>query len=129
MARRSISRVAISAALLLGLLACQTGSIGDPAGPGPVDPNQPDDPNNPPPPDCNEVNVGPAPLRRLTGMEWNNSVRALFDLTIDATASFPADAHVDGFDNSADGSNISQVRADSMLDAAEAVASAATAKL
>lgn len=125
---RSTSAVLFATVLLVPFAACKPGTIGDLAAQI-ADPNKPDPPDIPVPPDCDEVNVGPAPLRRLTGLEWNNSVRALFDLEIDAAAAFPADPHVDGFDNSADGSNISQVRADSMLDAAELVANAATAKL
>jgi hypothetical protein len=122
-------RCAVLAVCFLGMLAglagCKPGSIGDK--PGGLD--VPDDPNNPKPPDCSEVNAGPAPIRRLTGLEWSNSVRAMFNIDFDAGESFPIDQHVDGFDNSALNANISQLRADSMLDAAERVASAATANI
>lgn len=128
MITRSAKGVLFATGLLGACAACKPGTIGDLAAQI-ADPNKPDRPDLPVPPDCDEVNVGPAPLRRLTGLEWNNSVRALFDLDLNATAAFPADPHVDGFDNSADGANISQLRADSMLDAAEQVANAATAKL
>lgn len=66
--------------LLLGLLvlgaACQ-GEIGDPTT------TRPDDPDEPPPLDCNELQPGRSPMRRLTVDEYDNTVR---DLLGDTTA-------------------------------------------
>lgn len=118
--------------------SCQQGKIGDPSNSIslPNDPNKPTDPNKPvdptdpiDPPNCAEVNVGAAPLRRLTGYEWQRSANAAFELDLDVLADFPPDPFVDGFDNSADAANITQIRAERMLEVAERMAGEAVTNL
>jgi hypothetical protein len=78
------------AMLTMAALGC-TGSIGDGASGGPADPNNPGSGRQPPPPpnappsgslpsDADSV-PGQAPLRRLTKVEYENTVRDLLGLT------------------------------------------------
>jgi hypothetical protein len=132
----SMKRAAVLASFAGMILAsCQQGAIGDPSNriATPNNPNNPSNPNNPnqpqEPPNCAEVNVGEAPLRRLTGFEWERSAKAAFQLDTDVGAEFPPDPYVDGFDNSAGAANITQIRAERMLEAAERAANAAVGNL
>jgi uncharacterized protein DUF1592/uncharacterized protein DUF1588/uncharacterized protein DUF1587/uncharacterized protein DUF1595/uncharacterized protein DUF1585 len=121
--------------------SCHSGLIGDPASAieapndpnHPSDPGNPNDPNDPSPPDpamCANapVRAGPAPLRRLTNTEYTNAVAALLAAS-NAAQDFPDDPLVDGYDNAGASANITQVRAERMVDAAEKVAGQAVTAL
>ncbi|MEZ4454427.1 MAG: DUF1592 domain-containing protein [Nannocystaceae bacterium] len=78
---------------------------------------------------CAGIHVGPARVRRMTPLEYNNSVR---DLLGDATApadDFAPDPVLFGFDNNADAGAVSELLAEQMMAAAEALAAAAATDL
>lgn len=71
------------------------------------------------------IDPGPAPLRRLTPEEYDNTVR---DLLGDATRpgrEFPAESAALGFDNNAHLQRVDALRAEKFSEAAEALAKAA----
>ncbi len=66
--------------------------------------------------------VSPAPLRRLTTVEFLNSLKDVLGVSFDPNATaFPEETSVDGFDNNTGGANISQLRADRMFEVSEQV--------
>jgi hypothetical protein len=115
---------------LLVLLATScVGSIGDGGPPPPVDPSGPPPPLPSPPAACRTRDPGPAPLRRLTRWEYDNTVRDLLGDTSGPAASFPADERGAGFTNDATALSISPLHAQNYLEAAEKVAARAAAGL
>lgn len=78
---------------------------------------------------CETIQPGVAPLRRLNRTEYRFTVQDLFGVTSDPSADFPAETIVDGFDNNANSTSISQLRADKMFAAAEAIGAATTEEL
>lgn len=76
-------------------------------------------------PACEGVQVGAALVRRLTPLEYNNTVRDLLgDQTAPADA-FAPDAVLYGFNNNADAGAVSELLAEQYMEAAEALAAAA----
>lgn len=63
--------------------------------------------------------MGPAPMRRLTNLEYANTLRDLLQRpdARDLIASFPAEGAGHGFDNNAETSSIPKLRTQKMLDA------------
>jgi len=138
----------------LGLMAC-TGAVSGGSGPGsgegtdrgagpsqpgrggngsttgngdplpPLDPN----PTKPQVEACKTINPGPAPLRRLTRAEFDNTVRDLLGVDDKLGADFPEEARPFGFDNNAELNPVTGLLAEGYVAAAEKLATAAVAKL
>jgi hypothetical protein len=76
------------------------------------------------------VDPGPSPLRRLTRVEYDNTVRMLFGVSDKLAAElFPADEEQFGFDNSAEGRGLNGALAEGYLKAAERLAKQAVGKM
>ncbi len=75
------------------------------------------------------ITPGPAPMRRLTRWEYNNTVADLLGDVSNPADQFVPEAVQLGFDNNADGATLSAVLISQQEDAAGRLASAAVAKL
>jgi hypothetical protein len=73
--------------------------------------------------------TGRAPLRRLTRVEYNNTVRALLNDNSNPALQFEPDTLADGFTNNADTQNVGTTLAGEYLAAAEALSVTATKDL
>jgi hypothetical protein len=78
---------------------------------------------------CKPVDSGPSPLRRLSNVEYVNTVTDLFGGQVPADLKFIPEARVDGFDNNAEGRTVSNTLALQYYTASEKLAAAATADL
>lgn len=58
------------------------------------------------------ISPGPAPLRRLTHTEYDNTVQALFDVTTTPARAFPLEERAYNFDNNATIRSVSQILAE-----------------
>jgi hypothetical protein len=116
------------------------GTPSDPGGPGPKDPST--DPGGPGPkpgpmdpggssgPGAACTTLGASPLRRMTRIEYDNTVRTLFGIKAGVAAElFPADEEQFGFDNSAEGRGLNGALAEGYLHAAERLAKDAVTRL
>ncbi len=83
----------------------------------------------PPPPSCQTLSPGPAPIRRLTRFEYNNTVRQLLDDTSNPADAFAPEEVALGWDNNAFALGVTPLVAEQYLNAAEALAEKATADL
>ena len=68
-------------------------------------------------------------MRRLSNLEYVNTVTDLFGGQIAGALTFIPEARVDGFDNNAEGRSVSNTLALQYYNAAEKLATAATANL
>jgi len=78
-----------------------------------------------PPDECKGVSrMGPSPMRRLTNLEYANTVRDLLARpnSRELVASFPAEGAGHGFDNNADTSAIPKLRTQKMFEASRVAA-------
>jgi hypothetical protein len=76
------------------------------------------------------VDPGPSPLRRLTRVEYDNTVQMLLGTSGNVAAElFPSDEEQFGFDNSAEGRGLNGALAEGYLRAAERLAKEAVGKL
>jgi hypothetical protein len=99
--------------------AC-VGAIGDPlGGPG----------AEPLACDGTTISPGEAPIRRMTHFEYDNTVRDLLGDTTQPATSFPADEVSGGFDNQASTLVVTELLAESYMNAAEALAATAATSL
>src|SRR2546430_9955396 len=73
---------------------------------------------------CKEIRPGPAPLRRLTRAEFDNTVRDLVGTDLHLGQGFPPEELHGGFDNNATVRSISDLLAEGYSTAAEQVAKA-----
>jgi len=109
-------------------LACvgQVGPNGGPVDPGNTGPGP--GPGNPPgtSPGMMALVPGRAPLRRLTRVEYDNTVRALLGDTSRPALQFEGDVISDGFTNNADTQNVGTNLAQQYVTAAEALSITAT---
>jgi hypothetical protein len=104
-----------------------SGAGGASVGPGPIGPGGP---GVGPGSSCAVADPGPSPLRRLTRIEYDNTVKMLFGTSASVAAElFPADEEQFGFDNSAEGRGLNSALAAGYLKAAERLAKDAVAKL
>lgn len=72
------------------------------------------------------VEPGPAPIRRLTPHEWDNTVKDLLgDTSKIGESTFPLEAEALGFDNNADVQTVDVLRAEKLIAASETLAKAA----
>lgn len=80
---------------------------------------------------CTEgtLEPGPSPVRRLTRIEYDNTVRDLLGVDLALGATFPSDQTVLGFDNNVAGLTVTPVLAEQYLAASEKLASAGLAKV
>ena len=78
---------------------------------------------------CKSIDPGPSPMRRLSNSEYVNTVKDLFGAQAPADLSFIPEARVEGFDNNAEGRTVSNTLALQYYNAAEKLATAATANL
>jgi uncharacterized protein DUF1592/uncharacterized protein DUF1588/uncharacterized protein DUF1587/uncharacterized protein DUF1585/uncharacterized protein DUF1595 len=78
---------------------------------------------------CKEVSPGPAPVRRLTRAEFDNTVRDLIGEDERLAQGFPPEELHAGFDNNAEVRSVSDLLAEGYSSAAEQVARAVTSKL
>lgn len=77
---------------------------------------------------CTKVIPGPAPLRRLTQLQYDNTIRDLLGDTSQPSQSFPPDQKQGDFTNTAVALTVSPLLAQGYQSAAEAVATRAVAK-
>lgn len=78
---------------------------------------------------CTTSDPSPSPLRRLTRVEYENTVHDLFGLDLPLASSFPADPVAGGFGNNAAVLTVSSLQAEKYLEAAEVVAATAVKDL
>ncbi|MBK7860789.1 MAG: DUF1592 domain-containing protein [Archangiaceae bacterium] len=71
------------------------------------------------------IDPGPSPLRRLTPLEYTNTVQALLGVTTRPGDAFPPESAAYGFDNNADVQTVDSLRAQKFIDAAEALGNTA----
>lgn len=106
-----------------GITAC-VGKIGE------GDPEaRPGDPNNTPVDTAADLTIGPSPLRRLSRVEYNNTVRDLFRGTLTPADNWPADGMDSGFDNDTNGQGATADLVEQMMRSAEVVAADAITRI
>ncbi len=112
------------------LCACEEGPPPPPAIP-PASPNQPPPVDVTPVPcvDDHTFEPGATLPRRLTGLEYRNTVRDLFGIKLPSTINFPPEEEMLGFDNNARALQVTPLHTERMMQAAEFVASAVAADL
>lgn len=74
------------------------------------------------PTDCTEPTPGPRLLRRLSPVEYDNTITDVFHIASEWGATFPADTVVDGFRNHAKSLLVTPLLADKLQAAAESIA-------
>jgi hypothetical protein len=82
-----------------------------------ADPLEPDRSN----PVCKDITPGPAPIRRLTRTEYDNTVRDLLGEDLGLGKTFPAEELQHSFDNSAELRSVSDVLAENYHNAAKEI--------
>jgi hypothetical protein len=130
-------RVGYCCALTLAFAGCYSGvsssgsDDGDDAGSATVDDGDDDagstdggEPQGP----CGTAAPGPAPIRRLTGFEYDNTIEDLLGDTSKPGRDFPEEGG-SGFDNNADVSSVSRLHAEKYMRAAEDISERATQDL
>jgi len=75
------------------------------------------------------IDPGPSPMRRLSNVEYINTVNDLFGSAMPATLTFIPEARVNGFDNNAQSRAVSNTLALQYYNASEQLANAATANM
>ena len=78
---------------------------------------------------CEVLDPGSSPIRRLTRVEYDNTVRDLLGDTTHPARGFVAEEEANGFDNQAAALNVTQLLAEQYLEAAEALAAKAVEDL
>ena len=81
------------------------------------------------PPAVTAQEPGQAPLRRINRVEYDNTVRDLFEIKSSPADAWPADGITSGFDNDISGQGATADLVDQMMRSAEQVADEATANL
>ena len=139
-------RLLLAGAAAMSLLAACTGNV---SGDRPDDPATTPDPKTPghtggtsgskdppitggdptPAPGCKSIDPGPSPMRRLSNVEYLNTVTDLFGGQMPAGITLIPEARIDGFDNNAEGRSVSNTLALQYYTAAEKLAAAATANM
>jgi hypothetical protein len=127
---RSGLRFTLAAALLAVSSGC-TGLItgGDDDGRDPGDDSAcPGGENCDPAFECKVGEPGPRLTRRLSRVEYDNTVRVAFGVESSFGAAMSADVVVDGYDNNASALSVSPLLADQLRTAADSIAAAAVAR-
>ncbi len=78
---------------------------------------------------ADQVAPGPSPIRRLTRVEYNNTVRDLLGDTTEPANVFPAEEEALGFGNNAQALTVTPILAEKYMATAEAVARRATSNV
>ena len=78
---------------------------------------------------CKTRDPGPAPIRRLTKWEYDNTIRDLLGDDSHPSAAFPADERGAGFTNDAQSLSVSPLHAQNYMDAAEKIVARAAGGL
>jgi hypothetical protein len=78
---------------------------------------------------CKDIKPGPAPLRRLTRTEYDNTVRDLIGEDKQLAKGFPAEELQHGFDNSAELRSVSDVLAENYASAAKEIGKTVVGKM
>ncbi len=86
-----------------------------------------DDASDHPAASCDDVEPGTVVLHRLNRAEYDNTVRDLFGLDLAVADGFPAESHVEGFDNNAQALTVSPLHIEKYLAAAGQVSDAVLA--
>ncbi|MEM6994189.1 MAG: DUF1592 domain-containing protein [Myxococcota bacterium] len=127
-----MSRIPPLAACLL-LCACYSGPRNDgDGGPGidtlgGDDGVGGDDAGDHPAAQCEDVDPGTVVMHRLNRAEYDNTIRDLLGVDLDLAESFPAESHVEGFDNNAQALTVSPLHVEKYLAAAAEAVTAAMA--
>lgn len=75
--------------------------------------------------DCSLIHPGDAPIRRMTRVEYNNTVRDLLGDTSEPAANFVPEEQALGFNNQATSLGVTQLLAEQMMSAAEKISAKA----
>jgi hypothetical protein len=138
---KAVACARVSAVLTLALAIGCTGNVADPSAGGAPGQPGPSGTNPLPPlgstalgPDrasaaCKSIDPGPSPLRRLTRVEYDNSVRDLLGDASRPGHDFPVEERALGFDNNAETRSVSSLLADRYFSAADQLASAAVSNM
>jgi len=111
-------------------VGCYDGARGDGGGESGIDSlgaedGGGDDAGDHPAAQCEEVDPGSVVLHRLNRAEYDNTIRDLLGVSLALSEGFPAESHVEGFDNNAQALTVSPLHVEKYLGAAkEAVAAA-----
>jgi hypothetical protein len=92
---------------------------------------EPGEPSKAPPEvlNCDPIEPGDAPIRRMTRVEYNNTVRDLLGEESHPGSSFVPEEEALGFNNQATSLGVTQLLAEQMMNAAEAIAAKAVSNL
>lgn len=112
-----ISRITLLTVAVLPLLACN------------IQPGTEDETTEDEIKECGSPEPGPAPIRRLTRVEYNNTIYQLFGDNSQPANAFPPDEEAGGFDNQAAVLVVSPLLAENYLSAAEELAATHTPSL
>lgn len=116
---RTLERAAMASGLVL--VAIASSACESPA--ADADPTSDDSGPEPPPSSCDApLDPGPAPIRRLTRVEYNNTVYQLLGDTSRPADDFPPDEEAAGFDNQAATLVVSPLLAEHYMNAAAQLA-------
>ncbi|MGH1341671.1 MAG: DUF1592 domain-containing protein [Nannocystales bacterium] len=105
---------------------------GDPGTTGPGDGSSGDDGDNEPdaPAACGATSLGSAPMRRLTAVQYRNTIEALFGGAVDPGETFPqTDPALGGYSNDPNKNVVSQLSAEQIQMSAESVAASVADQL
>jgi hypothetical protein len=130
-------------AVVLAALGCGSddasrataGLTGDTAETGAIDPDadesggDTDDPSDPDAPACDEPRVGAGVVRRMTRLEYDNTVRDLLGTDLRLAEGFVAEEELLGFDNNGAALTVGELLAEQYLAAAEQLAAEAVQDL
>lgn len=86
-----------------------------------------DDSGDHPAAECDDVDPAHVVLHRLNRTEYDNTIRDLLGVDLGLSSVFPAESHVEGFDNNAQALTISPLHVEKYLAAAKDAAAAALA--
>ena len=116
-------RASLGFVVALSVASCGGGNAAM-APPAAEPPSSP--PPAPPVDDCSRARPGTSPLRRLTSVEYNNTVRDLLGDDSRPADAFPAEELGNGFGNDAASQSISRLHVERYREAAETLAERAT---
>ena len=133
---RSLEQVAGALLVMIVVAACETASSGSGSGPGSGSGSDSDsggdsgdDASDLPESCAGPITPGPTPIRRLTRVEYNNTVYQLLGDSSRPADAFPSDEEASGFDNQANTLVVSPLLAEHYMNAAAQLAATHGPKL
>lgn len=133
---RSLEQVAGALLVMIVVAACETASSGSGSGPGSGSGSDSDsggdsgdDASDLPESCAGPISPGPTPIRRLTRVEYNNTVYQLLGDSSRPADAFPPDEEASGFDNQANTLVVSPLLAEHYMNAAAQLAATHGPKL